>query len=176
MTALQTDKGVIAQWLTDGSAYYQGNRNGVALFSFNPQAELPDQNWYDLRVYETEGVAYNTYSYAIPFGIGIKAKINRKFSFESQIGFRRTFTDYLDDVSTVYPDMTALQTDKGVIAQWLTDGSAYYQGNRNGVPFGTPMNKTGYKRGDPSYNDWYMNWTVSLVWRIWSRSKCARFY
>jgi hypothetical protein len=35
-------------------------------------------------------------------------------------GFRKTYTDYLDDVSTVYPDVQTIFTDVGVIR-----GSAY---------------------------------------------------
>jgi hypothetical protein len=35
----------------------------------------------------------------IPYGIGIKYNIGGKFSLAADMGYRYTFTDYLDDVS-----------------------------------------------------------------------------
>src|SRR5690606_9409794 len=43
----------------------------------------------------------------IPFGLGIKIKAGPFFNLVMEGGYRKTFTDYLDDVSTVHPDKSA---------------------------------------------------------------------
>ncbi len=140
---------------------------GLAGFMFNPQARL-DGQWFDLVDYKTEGVAYNTFVMAVPMGMGFKWMAFRNFALEGQLGFRRTFTDYLDDVSTVYPDMNTAIAN-GRITGILTDRSTEGTG-------GVVVNKTGYKRGNSDYNDWYMFGTISLAFRINNKVKCARFY
>jgi hypothetical protein len=140
---------------------------GVAAFNFNPQANL-DGKWYDLSDYKTENVAYSKLGVAIPFGIGLKYMASDKFAFECQMGFRKTYTDYLDDVSTVYPDVQTRFTDGGIIGATLTDRSI--------ETYGDPQFKMGNKRGDPAQKDWYMNFTVGVSMRLNTRSKCARFF
>lgn len=139
---------------------------GVAVFGFEPQANLNGQ-WINLRPIQTEGHKYQPYAFGIPFGIGMKWRINRNLNFECQFGFRKTYTDYLDDVSTTYPDINA-QLAKGQVAALLTDPSALNEGHFT--------NKKGYKRGNADFNDWYIITGVSLSYRLYSRIKCARFY
>jgi len=141
---------------------------GLAAAMFTPKAKIGD-TWYELRDYQTEGVVYSKQLIAIPFGIGFKAIFHRNMTLEWQLGFRKTFTDYLDDVSTVYPDMDKVVADKGLISLYLTDRTA--EGNG-----GIPLNKSGYKRGNPDNRDWYMTSTISFVYRLNSRVKCARFF
>jgi hypothetical protein len=45
--------------------------------------------------------SYATYVYqtSIPFGIGFKVNLGRRVGFGGEWGFRKTFTDYLDDLS-----------------------------------------------------------------------------
>ncbi|MBC7383998.1 MAG: hypothetical protein H7296_13600 [Bacteroidia bacterium] len=140
---------------------------GIAAFMFNPKAKLGDK-YYDLRDYQTENVLYSRTSLAIPFGIGYKYMFNNRFAIEGQLGFRKTFTDYIDDVSTVYPDVANRFKDGGIVSATLTDRSVEL--------YGTPQNKLFYKRGNPDYDDWYMSLTVSVVMRIHGRIKCARFF
>ncbi|MFY8022406.1 MAG: DUF6089 family protein [Bacteroidia bacterium] len=139
---------------------------GLAGFMFNPQARLNGQT-YDLIDYKTENVAYSRISMAVPFGMGIKWMVSKNFALEWQFGLRRTFTDYLDDVSTVYPDIDA-RFDGGIIGATLTDRSIEIHG--------TPQNKLGYRRGNPDYKDWYMSSTFSCAFRLNSKVKCGRFY
>lgn len=141
---------------------------GIAMFQYNPQAYF-ENNWIDLRGLRTEGKSYGTFSMAIPFGIGVKWKINKTFALESNIGFRKTYTDYLDDVSTTYADVVQQQQTKGRVAALLTDRSAE-------INNGTFQNKAGYRRGNPDFNDWYVIGGVTLSYRIFNRQKCARFY
>lgn len=142
---------------------------GMALFAFNPQGNY-NGGWVDLRNLQTEGAsnAYKPYSFAIPFGIGLKWRLNRSVNFECQLGFRKTYTDYLDDVSKEYPDMS-VQIQKSSIAAIASDPSSLI--NENVV-----VNKSGYKRGNADFKDWYLIGGVSLSYRIYSKIKCGRFY
>jgi len=140
---------------------------GIGVFGFNAQGYYNNQ-WYNLKDFQTEGVSYQPYSFAIPFGIGVKWILNKNFNFECQLGFRRTYTDYLDDVSKTYPDIT-LKLKSSAAAATLTDPSALLNG-------GVFVNKNGYKRGNSDNYDWYMIAQVSLSYRIYRKVKCARFY
>lgn len=141
---------------------------GVAMFEFKPETFFQNA-WYDLRPLKTEGKEYGTTSYAIPFGMGFKCRAGRKFAFEANVGFRKTFTDYLDDVSGVYIDNTEQNKKMGAVAAALTDRSAELN---NGVP----QYRAGSKRGNADFNDWYVIGSVSLSYRIFNATKCARFY
>jgi hypothetical protein len=140
---------------------------GLSGFSFNPQARL-NGTTYDLIDYKTENVAYSRIAVAVPFGMGVKWMLNKNFALEWQFGLRKTFTDYLDDVSTVYPDINARFNDGGLIGATLTDRTIETKG--------TPQNKMGYRRGNPDYKDWFMSSTFSFVFRLNSKVKCGRFY
>lgn len=140
---------------------------GIGGFVFNPQTVL-DGKTYELRDYQTEDVVYNRFSLTVPFGIGVKWMASKKFAFEGQLGFRKTFTDYLDDVSTVYPDVDARFTDGGRVSAILADRSI--------EEYGTPQFSKGYKRGSPEYKDWFMCATVAVSMRLHTKVKCARFY
>jgi hypothetical protein len=140
---------------------------GLGGFVFNPQTML-NGKVYDLRDFQTEGKVYSKFSIAVPFGMGVKWMLNNRLALESQIGFRKTFTDYLDDVSTVYPDVQARLENSGVLNATLTD--------RTIELYGAPQYAKGYKRGNANHNDWYMSATISIVMRLNTKIKCARFY
>lgn len=140
---------------------------GIGGFSFNPQAYL-NGAWYNLSDYKTENVAYKKLGISVPFGIGVKYMFNKRFACEAQLGFRKTYTDYLDDVSTVYPDIASRFSDGGQITATLTDRSIEL--------YGTPQFKDGYKRGDPGHKDWFMNLSIGFSMRLHTKSKCARFF
>lgn len=103
---------------------------GFACFFHNPQAQAPatdlDGNplpqagkWVDLQPLGTEGQhaqltpgdanygikPYHKFQPAIPFGLGVRFRYNELIDFAAEIGFRYTFTDYLDDVSKNYVDL-----------------------------------------------------------------------
>lgn len=140
---------------------------GIGACTFNPRAYL-NGTWYDLSDYRTENVAYKKYTMVIPFGIGLKYMVSKRLAFEAQLGFRKTYSDYLDDVSTVYPDINARFADGGLITATLTDRSI--------ENYGTPQFKDGYKRGDPSHKDWYTCFTLGCSFRLQTKTKCARFF
>ncbi len=74
---------------------------GIGFTYFNPKAEL-DGVTYSLRPLQTEGVGYSPVTVVVPGGIGVRVKINQFIDVSLEGGYRLTFTDYLDDVSTVY--------------------------------------------------------------------------
>ena len=73
---------------------------GVAGFYNHPQGRDKDGNYIDLQPLQTEGqaTAYSKTQISIPFGGGIRYRINRNFDASLEIGWRKTFFDYLDDV------------------------------------------------------------------------------
>lgn len=110
---------------------------GLAAFHHNPQAQAPatDLNgnplaqagqWVDLRPLGTEGQnatlldtdanagisPYKQIQFAIPFGIGARFRLNEVMDLWADIGFRYTFTDYLDDVSQNYVDLGVFGNDE----------------------------------------------------------------
>ena len=50
----------------------------------------------------TENVGYSKTAVMLPFGVGVKAKLSSRFLIGAEWGFRKTWTDYIDDVSTTY--------------------------------------------------------------------------
>ena len=79
---------------------------GVGVFSYDPYAYLKGRK-VQLRPLGTEGQGSNTYSsmaISIPFGGGVKYALNDRINIGFEVLHRFTNTDYLDDVSTVYPD------------------------------------------------------------------------
>jgi hypothetical protein len=131
---------------------------GVAGFMFNPKAKLNGQE-YELQPIGTEGQnldgpypePYKLKQISIPVGIGFMLKITQKFDFGGEVGFRKTFTDYLDDVSTNFPDRDALRADGGDIAVELSDRS-------------TDPSEHGKARGNPENEDWYVYTNLHLTY------------
>jgi hypothetical protein len=99
---------------------------GFNVFKFNPTAELNGES-YQLRKLGTEGQEigeeYYTVSMGYVLGAGIKWDINRDWSINVEFSTRRLFTDYLDDVSTVYANPQKLLLTRGEISPQLADRS-----------------------------------------------------
>ena len=118
---------------------------GVGALGYNPQAKY-NGHYYDLRPLTTEGQSkpYPTVALTIPYGAGIKYNFMGKWNFIADIGYRNPYTDYLDDVSGLYPAKNKLSSP---LAQTLSDRS----GEQTGVYIGTP----GTQRGDGRPHDTY---------------------
>ena len=139
---------------------------GLSVFSYNPRAQY-NGVWYDLQPLGTEGqgtTAYTgrkTYSLtqiAFPFGIGCKFSLNKLFCFGVEWGMRKTFTDYLDDVSTTYVDPVQLEAEKGTVAAALS--------NRSITIPGQPSIEPGKARGNSRTKDWYAFAGLTLTMKI----------
>ncbi len=102
---------------------------GLSVFYYDPRAEI-DGKKYSLRDLGTEGQAigeeYFEYTGALVTGIGMKWDITHVWSMNFEVSYRFTFTDYVDDVSTVYPNPGELESLRGEIAAKLSD--------RSGIP------------------------------------------
>lgn len=134
---------------------------GLAFAYYNPKAEL-DNTWYALRDLGTEGQLkgdeYARIAAGMTYGMGIKLDINYEWSFNAELSIRQVGTDYLDDVSTEYPDMNELESRRGEIAVRLSDRSAEL-----GIePIGTP----GRQRGVSGNKDAYYSLRVGLIYYI----------
>ena len=134
---------------------------GIGGFKFKPQGEI-NGVWQELQPLSTEGQGtsanpgskqYKLFQVAIPFGVGFKLNLSEKIDLALEWGMRKTFTDYLDDVSTVYPDPAILTSEKGTIAAVYSD--------RSGV-----SNNVGRQRGNSKNKDWYCFSGVVLGFRF----------
>lgn len=74
---------------------------GVGVTTYNPTAEL-DSVKYKLRDLKTEGQSYGQFALVLPLTFGVKLRFNEFVNFNMELGYRYAFTDYLDDVSTVF--------------------------------------------------------------------------
>ena len=84
---------------------------GLAGYSSNPKGQIYNNGevqyggeWFELRDWKTEGQreSYAKYGLAIPAGIGAYFTYNKKWRVQWDLSWRTVFTDYLDDISTVY--------------------------------------------------------------------------
>ncbi|MEI6852933.1 MAG: DUF6089 family protein, partial [Bacteroidota bacterium] len=145
---------------------------GASVFNFNPQANL-NSTWYSLHGLGTEGQGttlegkknpYSLTSISIPFGIGVKISPARFLSLGLEWGIRKTFTDYIDDVSTVYADPVILAAENGPEAAALADRSL------------TPGNHTDLARGNPRTKDWYVFTGLTACFRIKTKAvRCSAY-
>ncbi len=151
---------------------------GITAFHHNPMGSYISadgvEEWVALQPLRTEGQGsleypdrrpYQLVQLALPFGVGFKARLNKHLSFSLEYGFRKTWTDYLDDVSTTYvgSDVIMANSSDGDLAARMAD--------RSEVP-----NDAGIKRGDDSLDDWYSYMHFSLGVSLetilgWTRSK-----
>ncbi len=78
---------------------------GIGLMYFNPRTTIEIDGKKDrvnLRPLKTENVNYSPFTMVIPFGFGVRMKMTDHLDICGEVGYRKTFTDYLDDVSTKY--------------------------------------------------------------------------
>jgi len=135
---------------------------GGGIFHFNPVAELNGVN-YDLQSVGTEGqyIANSDYpqpykltQFSIPVGIGIYFQLHPNWRIKIHYANHFTFTDYLDDVSNIYPDSTLLaNSPAGQIAVSLS--------NRR-LTGNYPV--THVERGNPSLNDSFSDIGISIIY------------
>ena len=147
---------------------------GVAGFHHNPQA-LYGGVWHDLQPLNLEALPqpYSKYQVSFPLGIGLFYTYMKVHRFGWEFGWRPTFTDYLDDVSSRYADPSAL-ADPTAIA--LSDRNSEVR-IREGLPDETNYgynNGLRNPRGDPTRDDTYMITTFSYSYSIRGRSNFSR--
>jgi hypothetical protein len=141
---------------------------GLAVYKFNPYAFDAATNRVFLQKLSTEGQGLPGYSlkpykltqFAVPFGGGVKYAINDDLRVGLELGMRKLFTDYFDDVSGNYADANDLLNGKGQLAVDMS-----YRGDEliNGSPL---YPAKGAQRGSPDSKDWYYFTGIHLSIRI----------
>lgn len=66
---------------------------------------------YKLRPLRTEGNAYGLATLNIPIGLGAYFTYKKEHRYGFELSWHLSFTDYLDDISTVYVDPSTLSAD-----------------------------------------------------------------
>ncbi|MDX1942332.1 MAG: DUF6089 family protein [Saprospiraceae bacterium] len=124
---------------------------GGAFYRFNPQTSF-DGGWVDLQPLGTEGqglpnyeAPYQLTQFSLPFGGGLKFIINDTWAIGAEFGWRKTFTDYLDDISFVEVNYLDVYNGNGSLAAMFSN--SLISGPENG--------DVTYQRGG-DYTDWYM--------------------
>lgn len=122
---------------------------GVGLCYFNPKSEYIDGTMVALRPLKTEGqaVMYSPLTLTLPAGIGFRMGVSNMWRVGLELSYVKTFSDYVDDVSTMYANPNNLSSQEAV----------YFA---NPV-VGNPMFNPGEKRGDSNQKDAYYH--VNLI-------------
>lgn len=140
---------------------------GGGLFQFNPKASrqgklialqpLGTEGQY-IMIGQGKATPYRLVSYQAMGGLGVKYQLFDNLSVGFEAGYRKTFTDYMDDVSGNYADKDALQTFSGSNAVYFSDP--------------TNSHNTGDKRGDDKKTDNYFVATFHFTYHFITRG-CA---
>lgn len=152
---------------------------GIGVFHFNPKGSLEDANgykqWYELKPLRTEGQGmaeypdvkpYKLTQINIPLGVGIKYQVNDKVTLGTELLYRKTFTDYIDDLSTNYIDPyyfdVYLDPAQATIARKISDKTSSL----------IPANRTrpGEQRGNVNNNDAYFSTVIKIGFQLNSDS------
>ena len=135
---------------------------GASVFMFNPKGTYNGETLV-LHDLNTEGQGSDAYpdrkmykrtQFAIPFGVGVKYSLTSFMGLSASWTMNKTFTDYIDDVSTTYYfDASKFDPDAPPPPNAI---------------FADPTMKhdEGMQRGDPTYNDWYSFFGLSLSIRL----------
>jgi hypothetical protein len=136
---------------------------GIGFFTFNPKS----YEGVVLQPLGTEGQnegfaersPYKKFGVSFPFGIGFKYSLSERIGLGLEWGMRKTFTDYIDDVSTSY---------------YLV-GAEIDPSNLAGVQSDPTLNHDPYmQRGNSGTKDWVSFFGLSVTYKInlVSRLKC----
>ena len=149
---------------------------GIGAFRFKPQGLYIEpsgkEKWVDLKPLKLEGQGmaeyperkdYSLTQLEIPLGFGVKYYVKETMYIGFEILHRKTFTDYVDDVSTTYIDPVYfdqyLTPEQAVMAKQLM-----YRENLHNPSVTRPYIND--QRGDPKDNDSFFSSILRLGWRI----------
>lgn len=139
---------------------------GIGVYHFKPYTTDTTGNKYFLKPLSTEGQGFMTgvkeyklTQFSIPFGLGAEYSLNEDMRLGLELGYRKIFTDYLDDASSTYVDQTTLLNARGQQAVDLA-----WRGDEI---HGGPYPNTGDIRGNPKYKDGYYYMAITYTLRFW---------
>jgi hypothetical protein len=144
-----------------GQRFYQRPRInfygfiGIGLLYFNPKTEYQGEK-IALQPLQTEGVKYSKFAPVIPYGLGGKVMLSPFLNIGIEAGYRKAFTDYLDDVSTVHLGVGVGAFDDP-LAEALSDRRPEL-----GIDPAAP----GTQRGNPDKKDAYMLLTLKIEYYL----------
>ncbi len=160
--------------MTSGQSIHVVGYGGLGLYYFNPKAELNGQ-WYALQPLGTEGQGleggpekYSRLQISVPFGLEVFYPISNKVRISLDIGFRKTFTDYLDDIAGVYYDRNLIEEAYGPEAAALSNRSNEI--TQDGEYWS--QTQPGSIRGDATAKDYYIFTTLGVSYKFQS----SRYY
>lgn len=159
---------------------------GVAVFYTNPYTDGLNGEQVFLRPLSTEGQGipvypdrqqYSLVNMSFPVGGGMKFLIGKTLMISTEVGYRYTTTDYIDDVSRSYVDQNVLFDYRSQQAVDLSFRSDEIPGSE------VPYPGYGFQRGDSKENDWYWFGGLSVALyldafgnvRDYWQAKCPRF-
>lgn len=137
---------------------------GIGIFHYKPYTTYNGQKTF-LQPLSTEGQgvvsgvkSYKLTQFAIPFGLGAEYALTEDIRIGLEFGYRKTFTDYLDDASNRYVDYATLLAAKG-----QTTVDLAYRGDE--LPGGAPYPTGGTLRANPKKKDAYYFTTLTVTFR-----------
>ncbi|MBL4704393.1 MAG: hypothetical protein JKY54_07720 [Flavobacteriales bacterium] len=164
-----------------GSKTNFGNRNkkngtacifaGLTYFRMKPLGRRGD-DLMELQPLGTEGQGiesvnsksrYKLNQISIPIGVGVKFNLSPRFAFSLEYGLRKTFTDYLDDVSGTYVAENILLDGNGPLTVEMANKS------------GDADISTGQQRGNSAVKDWYVFSGLILTYRLQRPGTCSNW-
>ena len=133
-----------------GSVFYHNPKG-----AFLENANSPIKEWVSLRPLMTEGQKepYSKIGFSTPYGLGAIIKTKAFYKFGVYFRYMKNYTDYLDDISTVYAYNPGEGPGDGIANQY------------NGPPGTANSFSVGDIRGNPKFNDdiFMINFTFSKV-------------
>ena len=149
---------------------------GLGAFYFNPKGRVPNGQWIKLYPLHTEGQGleggpkqYKRIAICMPLGVYYKLIINKKWSFGAELGYRKTWTNYIDDVGLKYYDPVKLTAAYGVLSAQMADP------NLGLIPGQSKPDANGdaAQRGDDEY-DSYVSLELSFGYIFKQKRKRSR--
>jgi hypothetical protein len=163
--------------------YIDGLRDATGALVHNPQLQQYDGQWVELQTLSTEGQEttkfndrkrYNLTQVSIPLGVGFKQQVDDYWAYGIEFGMRKTFTDYLDDVSMDYVDDQIVGGANGYLAAAMKDRSAEQINPNTGLPY--EKFYMGNPRGSMKGSDYYMFLNFTITRKIMGgKSVCFQF-
>jgi len=149
---------------------------GLGAFYFNPKGRTADGQWVALKPLHTEGQGlpggpkqYSNFSANLMLGAYYKLTINKVWSAGIEFCYRKTFTDYIDDVGGRYYDPNALAAAYGPLSAQMSDP------NLGKIPGATSPDGSGLaaQRGN-TQKDSYMSLEITVGYTFKKARKSAR--
>jgi hypothetical protein len=145
---------------------------GIGMMKYKPKALL-DGQWVELQPLRLEGQGmveypnskpYKLVQKEVPLGFGFKYYLKENMYVGLEILHRQLFTDYIDDVSTVYIDPILFDSYLSA-ADAAKAKRLYYRGTYAGAVT-RPQEIQTYQRGDPTENDAFFSTILRFGWRL----------